>query len=222
MVLTAFIPARSGSKGIPNKNIKIFDGKPLISWSIEAAKLSKAVDQVIVSTDSRAIADIALKEGAEVPFLRPKHLSTDSSQTIDVVIDFLSKHSYINDILILQPTSPLRTYSDIDNIVELRNKANSESAVSINLSNKPPEWMYKLSKNNELISIISHFQNQPRQGLSPSYLLNGALYLATKEFLIREKSFISHQTIGYVMSSEKSIDIDTPLDWDLALFYKKK
>ena len=88
MSLTAFIPARGGSKGIPNKNIKIFDGKPLILWSIESAKLSKGVDQIIVSTDCQNIADIALMEGAEVPGLRPKHLSTDDSSTLDVVLDF--------------------------------------------------------------------------------------------------------------------------------------
>ena len=98
MSLTAFIPARGGSKGIPDKNIKIFDGKPLISWSIGAAKISKRVDQVIVSTDSQEIADVALREGAEVPGLRPKHLSTDDASTINVVLDFLQKNLDIDDI----------------------------------------------------------------------------------------------------------------------------
>jgi CMP-N-acetylneuraminic acid synthetase len=222
MSLTAFIPARGGSKGIPNKNIKIFDGKPLISWSIEAAKLSKGVDQIIVSTDCQKIADIALMEGAEVPGLRDKNLSTDDSSTVDVVLDFLHKNQKINDILILQPTSPLRTYVDIDNIIALRKKANLESAVSVTVSNKPPEWMYKLSDKDQLIPILDKSNDNNRQKIIPSYLLNGALYLVTKDFLLREKSFISKDTLGYKMSYEKSVDIDTNTDWDLALFYKKR
>ena len=225
MSLTAFIPARGGSKGIPNKNIKIFDGKPLILWSIESAKLSKGVDQIIVSTDCQNIADIALMGGAEVPGLRPKHLSRDDSSTLDVVLDFLNKNQAIDDILILQPTSPLRTYVDIDNIIALRKKANLESAVSVTVSNKPPEWMYKLSNKDQLIPVFDNSNsssNNNRQKIIPSYLLNGALYLVSKDFLLREKSFISENTIGYKMSQEKSVDIDTNTDWDLALFYKKR
>ena len=222
MSLTAFVPARGGSKGIPNKNIKIFDGKPLITWSIEAAKLSKGVDQIIVSTDCQNIADIAIMAGADVPGLRPKHLSRDASSTYDVVLDFLNKNQTIDDILILQPTSPLRTYFDIDNIIALREKANLESAVSITLSNKSPEWMYKLSDKEKLIPILKHNKNNNRQQIIPSYLVNGALYLASRNFLLREKSFISEETIGYKMPQEKSVDIDTMTDWDLALFYKNK
>ena len=223
MSLTAFIPARGGSKGIPNKNIKFFAGKPLINWSIEAAKLSQGVNRIIVSTDCQNIADIALMGGAEVPGLRPKHLSRDDSSTLDVVLDFLNKNQAIDDILILQPTSPLRTYVDIDNIIALRKKANLESAVSVTVSNKPPEWMYKLSDKDQLIPIFDKSNdNNNRQKIIPSYLLNGALYLVSKDFLLREKSFISEDTIAYKMSQEKSVDIDTSTDWDLALFYKKR
>ncbi len=221
MSLTALIPARSGSKGIKNKNIKIFDGKPLIVWAIEAAKYSKSVDRVIVSTDSQTISDLSLKAGAEVPSLRPPHLATDSAKTIDVVLDFLNKNQNINDILLLQPTSPLRKSEDIDNIFKLRKKANVESAVSIVASQKCPEWMFRLS-DDKLVPILKNFNDEPRQEIMSSYFLNGALYLASRNFITRNNSLISSETIGYIMPSQRSVDIDTQEDWDLALFYKKK
>ena len=136
MSIIALIPARGGSKGIPRKNIKLFCGKPLIYWSIKVALENKFIDRVIVSTEDIEIAQIATDFSAEVPFLRPKDLANDNSLTIDVVLDILDNLEDVNDILLLQPTSPLRRDEDLSSIFEFREKCCSDSAVSVCSSEK--------------------------------------------------------------------------------------
>lgn len=221
-MLVAIIPARSGSKGIPNKNIKSFCGKPLIYWSITAAKQCHFVDEVIVSTNSDSIAAIASSYGASVPFLRSESLSNDKAQTIDVVLDLLERMPLVHDVLLLQPTSPLRSVDDIYQAYNARQIANAQSAVSVALSQKAPEWMYRLGSSNHLTPIIPSTPNVPRQVLSPAYFLNGAIYLATRQFLLKERRFVSNSSVAHVMPLERSIDIDVPLDWDIASFLKQR
>jgi len=218
MTLLALISARGGSKGIPRKNIRSFCGKPLLQWSIDAALATACVDQVVVTTDDPEIAQVARACGAEVPFLRPGELATDTASGIAPVLHALEQLPQVSDVLLLQPTSPLRTTDDIEAIVALRQHAGRESAVSLTPSGKHPAWMYSLSQDQRLEPLLQLDGVHCRQQLTPTYVLNGALYLASRAFLLREQAFIAPDTLGYVMPAERSVDIDTPLDWQWAEF----
>jgi len=213
MTLLALIPARGGSKGVHRKNIRPFSGKALLQWTIDAAKAASCVDSVVVSTDDQEIADLAKAGGAEVPFLRPAELATDTAPAIATVLHALEKLPEVGDVLLLQPTSPLRTAEDIEAIVALRQSAGCESAVSITPSSKHPAWMYSLSEQKQSAPILPKGITDRRQELPEAYTLNGALYLATRRFLLREGRFIAPETVGYVMPAERSVDIDNPIDW---------
>ena len=218
MTLLTLIPARGGSKGIPRKNIRPFCGKPLLHWTIDAALEADCVDCVVVSTDDAEIAEVAKAGGAKVPFLRPAELASDGAPGIAPVLHALEQFPQVSDVLLLQPTSPLRTSSDIEAIVALREQAGLESAVSLTPSAKHPAWMYNLSGDHYLEPLLQMKGAHSRQQLTPAYVLNGALYLASRAFLLREQAFISPDTVGYVMPAERSVDIDTPLDWQWAEF----
>lgn len=218
MTTVALIPARGGSKGIPRKNIRPFCGKPLLQWTIDAALASDCVTQVVVSTDDLEIAHLARSCGAEVPFLRPAELATDSAPGIAPVLHALELLPQVTDVLLLQPTSPLRTSADIEAIAALRQQAGRRSAVSLTPSAKHPAWMYSLRQDQQLDPLLQLDGAHCRQQLPPAYVLNGALYLASRDFLLREQAFIGADTVGYVMTAERSVDIDTPLDWQWAEF----
>ena len=222
MTLVALIPARGGSKGIPNKNLKEFKGKPLIQWTIEQAHKSEFIDRVIVSTDNNEIANISRKLDAEVPFIRPDYLATDTSSILETVIYTLDKLEEINDLILLQPTSPLRRVADINNIVRLRSDNNRSSAVSVKEISEYPEWMIRI-KNNYLSNYFSDIKStKRRQDLEKIYILNGSLYLTTRRHLYTNQSFISDETIPYIMKKEFSIDIDDESDWNYAEYIYDK
>ena len=217
MSLLAIIPARGGSKGILQKNIKLLSGKPLIAWTIEEAKKAKCINKIIVSTDDKKIVKIAKQYGAEVPFLRPTELSKDETTTAETVLHAVEKLPRFDWILVLQPTSPFRTATDIDNFFRfcLNHKANS--ATSICKVNKHPYYTYKINDSLKLQSFSKkHVESSRRQDLPGAYSLNGALYLVKTDWFLNHKSFINEETLGYLMSSEKSVDIDTIEDWNWA------
>lgn len=220
MTTIALIPARGGSKGIPRKNIKLFYSKPLIFWSIEAALNSKFIDRVIVSTEDKEIAEIAKSFSAEVPFLRPEKFSLDDSPGIDPVIHSLEKMPYVKDLLLLQPTSPLRKTQHIDEIFKLRSKFKTDSAVSISLAKS--NIIFRKDAQHKIKPINNQKKFLPRQKFNDLYTLNGALYLSSRESILGNRSFLSPSTVGYVMSEEHSIDIDTPLDWEIAEYLMRK
>ncbi len=222
MTLLALIPARGGSKGIPRKNIRLFCGKPLLQWSIEVALAAPSVDRVVVSTEDSEIAEIALSCGAEVPFVRPAHLASDEAPGIAPVLHALEQLPEVTDVLLLQPTSPMRELIDVETIVALRSEAGRESSVSLTHSSKHPAWMFTLSSQQLLEPLSIYPDSDRRQQLPPIYVLNGALYLASRTFLERELSFHSANTVGYVMPPERSVDIDTPLDWQWGEFLMQK
>lgn len=215
-MLIGLIPARGGSKGIKRKNIKEIFGKPLIAWTIRQAIETKSLDKVIVSTDDEEIANISVDFGAEVPFIRPKRISLDDSPGILNVLNLLEEIPETRKILYLQPTSPLREIEDIINIIELQNKHDAESCISISKAPKHPSWMYKLESNKKMNPILTEGTVSRRQDLSEVYVINGALYLGNAEFYKREKKFINSETIGYIMPKDRSIDIDDMDDWRLA------
>jgi len=212
----AIIPARGGSKGIPNKNIMAISGKPLIAYTIEAGVKSKYIDEIIVSTDSEIIRVIAQQYGANVPFLRPDELSNDSAKSIDVVIhaiDFYKTNNITFDyVILLQPTSPLRTFEHLDKAIEKLIDSSKSSLVSVCEADENPILMRSI-ENDKLKEVISfEGTNLRRQDLPIFYIFNGALYINTTDMLVNEKKFINQDTIPYVMDKESSVDIDNMLD----------
>ncbi len=214
MKILALIPARGGSKGIPRKNIKLLFGKPLIGWSIDAAQKSAFIDRVFVSTDDQEIASVANDLGAEVPFMRPKELAADDTPGIAPVMHAIDNLPEFDWVLLLQPTSPLRTAEDIDGIVRFCIENDAPSAVSIYEVDKHPFLMYRQDETKRLQSLIPDKPDiARRQDLPEVYALNGALYLARVDWLKEQQSLLGQETLGYVMSPESSADIDSSLDW---------
>jgi N-acylneuraminate cytidylyltransferase len=217
MSLLALIPARGGSKGILRKNIKTLFDKPLINWTINAAKQAKCIDRIIVSTDDLEIAEIAKKCGAEVPFLRPSELATDETPGIEPALHAIEKIPGFDWLILLQPTSPLRTASDIDGIFNFCQKQLASSAVSVCEVSKHPYLMYQMDKSLNLQPLVSNRSEIIRRQDFPNvFSLNGALFLARVDWLIKNKSFIGVDTLGFTMPVERSIDLDTAFDWNMA------
>ena len=213
MNLLAIIPARGGSKGIPRKNIKTLAGKPLIGWTIDAAKKAGCVDHIVVSTEDEEIAAVARGLGADVPFMRPSELAEDETPGIDPILHAIKNLPSYEWVLLLQPTSPLRSSLDIEGIWQLCQSSAAPSAVSITKVSKHPCWMYQYSNQGQLRPFISGCSDiTRRQDLPAAYALNGALYLAKTQWLLQQGSFIGPETIGYIMPQERSVDIDTEQD----------
>lgn len=216
----AIIPARGGSKGIPHKNIMKLCGKPLIAYSIEAARKSKYIDFILVSTDDEAIREVSMNYGANVPFLRPEELSNDEARSIDVVlhgVNYLKAEGEEFDyVILLQPTSPLRTYEDIDSAIELIVEEQGNSLISLCEVEENPILMRTLDDNK--LNPILRFEgdNLRRQDLPRYYIFNGALYINKTEMLFSENTFVNDNSIPFIMDKRKSVDIDTILDAKLA------
>ena len=220
--LLAIIPARAGSKRLPGKNIIDFAGKPMISWSIEAALASKYIDNVIVSTEDNNIAKISKRFGAEVPFLRPKELATDEANSVDVIISVLDnlklRNIFYDYIILLQPTSPLRGVRDINKSIELMLFKECASVVSVCKVNHNPLWINTLPGDDSMVNFIdNYFLNKSSQDLPHYYKLNGAIYLCDSKRLRDEKSlFIKESCFAFKMNFSHSIDIDSKDDLHLA------
>ncbi len=215
------IPARGGSKGLRNKNILPIAGKPLIAWTIEQALSSKYLDKVIVNTDSIEITDISKKYGADAPFLRPNDLATDEARMIDVVLyamEHLEEDGYFYDsVMLLQPTSPLRTVFDIDSAIEMMITNSAGAVVSVCEMEHHPYWSNSLPHDKCMKDFLKpEVRNKNRQQLPVFYRLNGAIYLAYSSYLKGHRDFIGDRTYAYIMSKERSVDIDSELDFKLA------
>lgn len=216
----AIIPARSGSKRLPGKNIKMLLGKPLIAWTIEAALTSKLFDLVLVSTDSKEIADISEQYGAIVPGLRPTLLASDTATTNDVVAHMVSlvesRWGKVNNVTLLQPTSPLRTSENIINAYELYNKMRSSSVISVCLTEHPIQLCNRLPRNLSMSGFISKDNNVRGQELEPYYRVNGAIYIFERKFVGSLSDIYHEHSYAYIMRQDESIDIDQQLDFDIA------
>lgn len=219
--MLAVIPARGGSKGIPNKNIVPLLGKPLINWTIEAARSSRYIDQLILSSDDERICAVAEAAGCDVPFTRESGLATDEAETIDVVIDVLDRIQGFEVVILLQPTSPLRASADIDKCLELLVECKAKTAVSVTPVEEHPFLMYSLGADARLDSFINvgYARSLRRQELPPAYVLNGAIYAAEVGWLRESKLFVSPDAVGYVMPRAISIDIDEQSDLERAAEY---
>ncbi|EQA61150.1 acylneuraminate cytidylyltransferase family protein [Leptospira alexanderi] len=214
--ILGLIPARGGSKGIPRKNIKFIAGKPLIVWTIEAALKSKYLASIVVSTDDSEIAEVAKQTGASVPFLRPSELATDYSSGIDPVLHALDNLPEFDYIMLLQPTSPLRTSMDIDDCIEFAMKRKTNSVVSVCETQENPFWMFCLDDSLRMTKLLNVEDVKRRQDSPKIFSLNGSIYLSEVNYFREKKKFITEDTLAYLMSKESSIDIDDMMDWKLA------
>jgi len=213
----AIIPARGGSKGIPRKNLKNLAGKPLISWTIEAAQKANSISRVIVSSDDEEITRFAQGIGCDVPFMRPSWLAEDDTPSIDVVLHAIGLLPGYDFVVLLQPTSPLRTSRDIDAAYQMLIQQKASSCVSVCPAKESPYWMYRISNDRKTIEPFVYEEvPKRRQDLPDAYILNGAIYISSVSLLVAERSFIRKDTVGYVMSRKRSIDIDTEKDFQLA------
>lgn len=215
--ILVIIPARGGSKRLPNKNILPLGSKPLIGWSIEEAKKSKYIDNVIVSTDSQAIFDVACGFGANTPFLRPSELAQDDTRSIDVVIhalDFYKDEKY-DYVILLQPTSPLREVSDIDGAIEYCCSKDATSVIGVCEVVHSPLWSNTLDESLSMSDFLDDKYNNSRsQDLPTYYRINGAFYMSKVESVLQNETFfIKEKIYAYIMSQEHSADIDTKLDF---------
>jgi len=217
----ALVPARGGSRGIPRKNITPLAGKPLIAWTIEAARACGRIERVVVSTDEPEIADVARTCGADVPFLRPPALARDETPGIDPVLHAVRwlalEEGYRPEwVALLQPTSPLRTTDDVRGALALAEDRGAAAVISVTEAEHHPWWMKRISRDGRLLSWSEPpRQAVRRQDLPPAYALNGAVYVTRRRALQAEISLSPEPTFAYEMPPERSLDIDTP--WDLRL-----
>jgi len=214
----AIIPARGGSKRLPNKNILDLAGKPLISYTIEAAKKSKYIDEIIVSSDSDEILEI-VKEYNIKTIKRPDYLASDTAKTIDVikhVIEIMNKkYDYI---VLLQPTSPLRNEKHIDEAIELLNVKEADAIVSVCEMEHSPLWSNTLPSSLSMEGFIrEEIKNKRSQELEKYYRINGAIYICKTDELLKQNTlFLDKNIFAYIMDRKSSIDIDDEIDFKLA------
>lgn len=223
--ILAIIPARGGSKGVPRKNIREVAGKPLIAWTIEEAKKSKYITKTILSSEDEEIIHIAREYDCDVPFIRPMELAADEASGMVPVLHAISelKDEKFDYIVLLQPTSPLRTVEDIDGCIKLALKTKNGSVVSVTDPNKSPYWMYKLDENKNIQPIFeTESKTLRRQELPKVYTLNGAVYVSTLNQIMQVESFITRDTKGYIMPQERSYDIDNEIDFTICDFLIRK
>lgn len=222
--ILAIIPARSGSKGLPDKNIKELNGKPLMAYTIEAAIKSGIFNTVFVSTDSLEYSEIAKKYGAEVPFIRDENLSKDNSKISDVIIDILEKYENFGKkfdyFMLLQPTSPLRDEVEIIATYKVLKEKTANSVIAVCEAEHSPLWMNTLNQDLCMDKFIN-VSNKNRQELKKYFRINGAIYLSKVEYYKKYKNFYENTSVAYIMSKEKSVDIDTILDFKFAEFLIK-
>lgn len=218
----ALIPARAGSKRLKNKNILDLGGKPLIQWTIESAQKSEFIDDIYVSTDSKDISSLAVSLGVEMPFMRPDELASDTASSMDVVAHALSEFSALGSeyvaIVLLQPTSPLRTALDIDSAFKLMDLKGAESVVSVTECDHSPLWSNTLPDDLNMDDFIRpEVQNKRSQDLPSYYRLNGAVYVSKVPLYPRFEGFFPDSgKYAYVMPKERSVDIDDGFDLTLA------
>lgn len=218
--ILAIIPARGGSKGLPDKNIRQLCGRPLIGWTIEQARYSKYIDNVFVSTDSSKIANIAKQFGIEVPFLRPADLAKDTSSSMDVVehvLDHFQKSQiHFDYIILLEPTSPLRKIDDIDSAIELTvQNETSDGVISLGeIHMEHPMIAKKINSDGKLVSYIKDVSKiSQRQQADKAYFPYGVIYMIKTEVFKREKSFYTNNTLPYFIERWQNYEVDDIYDF---------
>ncbi len=223
MKTLAVITARGGSKGIPRKNLRLLGDKPLIAHTIASGLAAKRISRLVVSTDDDEIAEVSRFHGADVPFRRPAALATDTANQISVVLHALNtveemEAARYESVVVLQPTAPLRTSTDIDSAVEKLDLENADSVVSFyRVEHGHPNYMYTIVEGRP----VPLFQTvaSRRQEFPDVYVRNGAIYATRRRTLVEDKSFYGREMKPYIMPYERSVNVDTELDLALAEFF---
>jgi N-acylneuraminate cytidylyltransferase len=222
----AIIPARGGSKGIPKKNIRLLAGKPLIEYTIDAAKKSRFLNRIVVSTDDIEIGTLSKKNGVDV-IIRPDSIARDESsviETIEHVMSYLQNNEeFAPDIIVLlQPTSPLRNTEDIDGAIQQFLTGKFDSLISVCETGHSPYWCFTISDTKLKPLFNKKMSYTRRQDLPHTYRPNGAIYVTTPGSLKKFSGFMTNKTSPYIMPIDRSIDIDNPMDFFLAEFLIEK
>lgn len=222
--MIAIIPARSGSKGLQNKNIKEFSGKPLIAWTIEVAQKSHFINEIIVSTDSEEIYDIGIEYGANKTFLRPLKLAQDNSLAIDTYIYTINRleketNVSIDSFVVLLPTSPLRVLEDVNGAIDLFYQKKADSVISYCEEHHPITWHKYIDENLKFKSIFKE-DLKNRQDYKKSFYPNGSIFIFNKT-IIEQRRYYTDNSYGYIMPRNRSIDIDTIDDFLYAEYLLK-
>ncbi|MNB76734.1 CMP-N,N'-diacetyllegionaminic acid synthase [compost metagenome] len=219
--LLAVIPARGESKGLPGKNVREMKGKPLIAYTIEAALQSQCVSEVVVSTDSEEIAHASRLAGAQVPFLRPAELATDDAKSIDVLrhaVSFYEQQAgrFFSNIVLLQPTSPLRRSTDIEGAFAHFTRVGADSLQSVTPVHTHPYLLRELEGERLQPYLKEEEGHLRRQDLQELYVLNGAIYIMKRDLLMKQNQIVGANNTGFIMPKERSIDIDDLMDFRIA------
>jgi CMP-N,N'-diacetyllegionaminic acid synthase len=217
----AIIPARSGSKGLKDKNIKPLNGKPLLAYTIQAARVSEMFDEIVVSTDSAEYAEIAKQWGANVPLLRSKELASDTASTWDAIKEVLRYYSSrgrdFDTVAVLQPTSPLRTAQDIIAGYEVYLRKEARAVVAVCEVDHSPLWCNVLPENHSMNQFLNtEWSDKPRQNLQNFYRINGALYIVKAEDCLLSSPLYNEHCYATIMPKERSVDIDDEFDFRIA------
>ena len=221
MRILALIPARGGSKRLPGKNIRVLGGKPLIVWSINAAKDVAEICDILVSTDEQAIAAVCTAAGALVPWLRPAELATDTASSVDVVLHALDWYEAakgaVDGVLLLQPTSPFRSREIVLKGIELFVKHDRQVVLGISPAHTHPMWTLKMEGGCLSPYMQEHGLGTRSQDLPPVYVVNGSFYLISPAELRANRTFFGATSIPLLIESpQEALDIDTEWDWEVA------
>ncbi len=227
MRVLALIPARGGSKRLPGKNIRLLGGKPLISWSIEAAKDIPEICDIMVSTDDPAIARVCAATGVLVPWLRPAALASDTADSVDVALHALDWYetttSEVDGLLLLQPTSPFRTNQTMSKGIDLFIRSGQKTVIGVSATHAHPMWTLKMEGDYLVPFMRDHGLGKRSQDLPETLVVNGSFYLMSPKELRTNQSFFGKQTIPLLIESpQETLDIDTEWDFDLAELLLKK
>ena len=215
--ILAVIPARGGSKRLARKNILNLAGKPLIAWSIEAAQQSRYIDKVILSSEDEEIIAVAKKWQCDVPYIRPVDLARDETLGVEPVLHALELLPDYDYVLLLQPTSPLRTVDDIDGCIEQFDREDLACCVSVTTTQRKPFSHFVINEDGYLVRYT-----EKKEGQQKFYVVNGAIYLTRTDWLLEHKAYITPETRAYIMPEQRSVDIDTELDFRFAEFLLKQ
>jgi CMP-N-acetylneuraminic acid synthetase len=221
--ILALITARGGSKRLPGKNIRPLGGKPLIVWSIDVAKDSLEICDILVSTDDSAIAAVCEKAGAYVPWLRPAELAIDTASSVDVALHALdwyeAEKGAVDGLLLLQPTSPFRTQATVQRGIELFSQNDYQPVLGVSPTHAHPMWAHKMEGDYLVPFMGEHGFRTRSQDLPSAYVVNGSFYLITPAELRACRSFVGAKTIPLLVESpQEAVDIDTAWDWEIAEF----
>lgn len=216
----AIIPARGGSKRLPKKNILHLNAKPLISYSIEAGIKSNYVDKVVVSSDNQEILSISKSYGAET-IKRPDELASDTATSFSAIKHTIDNYDSYDYVILLQPTSPLRVATHIDEAIELLLSKNADAIVSVCEMDHNPLWSNTLDGDKSMVGFLKdEVLNKRSQDLKTHYRINGAIYICETNKLLEESSFfLKNNIFAYLMNKESSIDIDEKVDFKIAEFF---